>query len=64
MELLPIEMFCLVNLKMFNLQKYSDNGTNRYFLEGDLNYSNELDDSYNENPLAPEKLKFKKEILS
>ena len=42
----------------------SNNGTKGCFLEGDLNYSDELDDSYNEYSLTPEKLKFKKGILS
>ena len=47
--------------RILNRSAYSLYG---YFLEGDLDYPEELHDSHKDFPMAPEKIKVKKEMLS
>ena len=41
----------------FNINELTDDGSDGYILEVDLDYPKELHDSHNEYPLAPEKSK-------
>ena len=61
-QLLPIEILYWVDPKGFNLENYSDNGSEGCFLEVDFDYSDKLYYLHNDFPLAPEKVT--KEMLS
>ena len=54
-QLLPIEILYWVDPKGFNLENYSDNGSEGCFLEVDFDYSDKLYYLHNDFPLAPEK---------
>ena len=55
-QLLPTEMLDWVNPKDFNLDNYSNYSTMACFLEGDLDYPDELHDLYNEHNLRNGKI--------
>lgn len=64
MQLLPNEIFDWINPEKFILDTYFDNNPLGSFLEANRDYSDELHDSHNGYPLADEKVKIIKEILS
>ena len=51
-------------IKQINLGKYKANGKKELILEVDLAYLQELHDMHNDYPLAPEKVKVSKNVLS
>ena len=51
-------------IETFDLNKYENNCKKGIMLEVDLEYPKELHDLHNDYPLAPEKIKVKKEMLS
>ena len=50
--------------KKTNFAKYKEDSKKGVILEVDLEYSQELHDLHNDYPLAPEKMKVTKEMLS
>ena len=63
-KLLSISEFKWIDSKEFDLNKYISNNSKGCVLEIDLKYPKELRESYNDYPLAPDKIKIKREILS
>ena len=64
MQLLPTETLDWVSPKNFNLDNHSNEIPIDSFLDVDLDYPDELNYLHNDYPLAGEKIKVKKEILS
>ena len=64
MQLLPNEILDWVNAEKTNLEKYADNGLIGCFLEIYLNCPGEFYGLNNDYPIAVEKIKAAKEILS
>ena len=52
------------NASKFGVMSVSENNSIGYFLEVDLEYSNELHELHNDYPLAPEKLAVSNDMLS
>ena len=50
--------------KEFDLNKYSNSSSKGFVLELDLEYPKELHKLHNDYPLAPDKIKIKREMLS
>ena len=64
-EYLPYEEFkWLKNINKFDVMSISEKSLIGYFLEVDLEYSDELHELHNDYPLAPEKLAFSSDMLS
>ena len=57
-------MFGQIYPKDFNVDNYSDDSPIGYFLEINLDYPDELHNLHNDYPLAGEKIKVTKEMLS
>ena len=51
-------------ISKINLEKYKTDGKKGLILEVDLEYPRELHDMHNDYPVAPEKVKVKKIMLS
>ena len=60
----PTSEFKWIDPKEFDLNKYTSNNSKGYFLEDYLEYPKEFWELYNDNPLAPDKIEIKKEMLS
>ena len=56
--------FRWIDLKEFDLNKYTSNSSKGCFLEVDLEYSKELRELHNHYPLAPDKIEIKREMLA
>ena len=56
--------FKWIDLKEFDLSKYTQNSSKESVLEGDLEHPKELQELYNDYPLAPDKTEIKREMLS
>ena len=52
------------NANKFDVMSVGENNSIGYFLDVDLEYSNELHELHNDYPLAPEKLAVSNDILS
>ena len=63
-KFLPTSGFKWMNLKEFDLNKYSSNRSKRCALEVDLEYPKDLRWLHNDYPLAPDKIEIKIEMLS
>ena len=63
-KFLPTSVFKWIDPKEFNLNKYASNSSKGRVLEVDLEYSKELRELHNDYPLAPDKIKIKREMLS
>ena len=63
-EFLPTSAFKWIDPKKFDLNKYTSNNSKGCVLEGDLEYLKESRELHNDYPLAPDKIKIKKEMLS
>ena len=63
-KFLPTSGFKWMNLKEFDLNKYTSNSSKGWVLEFDLQYPNELRELHNGYPLAPSKTEIKREMLS
>ena len=63
-KFLPTSGFKWIDLKDFDSNKYSSNSSKGCVLEIDLEYPKELCELHNDYPLAPDKIKIKKEMLS
>ena len=64
-EYLPYERFKqLKNVDEFDVMSVNEKNPVGYFLEVELEYSNELHELHNDNPLAPEKLAVSSDMLS
>ena len=63
-ELLLTQVLDWVNLKDFNFGSYSNDSPKGFFLELKFGYLLELRHSYNDHPLAGDKIKVVDEILS
>ena len=57
-------MACRKEINKINLAKYKEDSEKCVILEVELEYPQELDNLYNDYPLAPEKMKVTKEMLS
>ena len=63
-KFLPISGFKLIDSKEFDLNKYTSNSSKGCVLEADFEYPEELRKLHNDCPLAPDKIKIKREMLS
>ena len=64
-EYLPYQNFkWLKNVEKFDMMSINEKSPIGYLLEVDLEYSDKLDEFYNDYPLAPEKLAVSSHILS
>ena len=64
-EYLPCERFeWLKNVDEFNVMSFSEKSPTGYFLEVDLEYSDELHELHNDYPLPPEKFAVSSNLLS
>ena len=63
-KFLPTRRFKWLHPKKFDLNKYTCNNSKGCVLEVDLEYSKELRELHNDYPLAPGKIKIKREMLS
>ena len=64
-EYLPYERFeWLKNVDEFNVMSFSEKSPTGYFLEVDLEYSDELHELHNDYPLPPEKFAVSSNLLS
>ena len=63
-KFLPTSRFKWINAKEFDLNKYTNNSSNRYVLQVDLQYTEELQEFHDDYPLAPGKTEIKREMLS
>ena len=62
-KFLPTRGFKPIDLKEFDLNKYTSNKSKGRVLEVDLEYSKELWELQNDYPLAPDKIEIKREIV-
>ena len=63
-KLLPTSGFKWIDLKEFDLSKYTSNSSKGCVLEVDLEYPKELGELHNNYPSAPDKVEIKREMLS
>ena len=63
-KFLPTSGFKWINPKDFDLNKYTSNSSKGCALEVDLEYPKELRELHNDYPLASDKIKIKREMLS
>ena len=63
-QFLSTSGFKWMDPKEFDLNKYIRNSSKRCVLEVDLEYRKELQELYNDYPLAPDKIEIKREMLS
>ena len=56
--------FKKIDLKEFDLNKYTSNNSNRCVLEVHLEYPKELHELHNDHPLLPDKIEIKREMQS
>ena len=63
-KFLPTSGFIWMDLKEFDLNKYTRNSARGCVLEVDLEYPKEFPKLHNNYPLAPDKVDIKKEMLS
>ena len=63
-KFLPTSVFKWIDPKEFNLNKYTSNSSKGHVLEVDLEFSKELRELHNDYPLAPDKIKIKRGMLS
>ena len=52
-----------IEIDKFDLNLISENSSDGYILEGDLEYPDELHELHNDTPLAPEKLEISRNVL-
>ena len=62
-KFLPTSGFKWIDPKEFDLNKYTRNSLKGCVLEVDLEYPKELRELHNDYPLAPDKIKIKREML-
>ena len=63
-KFLPTSGFKWIDLKEFDLYKYTSNSSIGCILEVDLKYPKDLRELHNDYPLAPDKIEIKKEMFS
>ena len=63
-KFIPISGFKWIDLKVFDLNKYTSSSSKGYVLEVDLKYIKDLQELHNDYSLAPDKMEIKREILS
>ena len=63
-KFLPTSGSKWIDLKEFDLNKYTSNGSKRCVFEADLEYPKGLRELHNDYSLAPQKIEIKREILS
>ena len=63
-KFLPISGFKQIDPQEFNLNKYTDNSSRGCVLEVNLENPKELQELHNDYPLALDKIKIKREMLS
>ena len=63
-KFIPTSGFRWIDTKEFDLNKYTSNSSKGCILEVDLEYPKELQELHNDYPLAPDKIKIKREMLS
>ena len=63
-KFLPTSGFKWVDPKEFDLNKHTSNSSKGCVLDVGLEYPKELRELHNANPLAPDKIKIKREMLS
>ena len=63
-KFLPTNGFRWIDLKEFDLNKYTSHSSKGCVIEVDLEYPKELRELHNDYPLAPDKIEIKKEMLS
>ena len=63
-QFLSTSGFKWMDPKEFDLNIYIRNSSKRCVLEVDLEYQKELQELYNDYPLAPDKIEIKREMLS
>ena len=63
-QFLSTSGFKWIDPKEFDLNKYTRNSSKGCVLEVDLEYRKELQELYNDYPLAPDKIEIKREMLS
>ena len=63
-KFLPASGFKWIDPKEFDFNKYTGNSSEGCVLEVDLGYRKELRELHNDYPLAPDKIKLKREMLS
>ena len=61
---LRISGFKKIDLKEFDLNKYTSDNSNRCVLEVDLEYPKELHELHNDHPLLLDKIEIKREMQS
>ena len=61
---LPTSGFKWIDLKEFDLNKYTINSSKGFVLEVDLEYPKKLRELHNDYPLAPDKIEIKRKMLS
>ena len=63
-KFVPRSSFNLIDPKQFELNKYTSNSSKGCVIEVDLEYPKEFRELHNDYPLAPDKIKIKREKLS
>ena len=63
-KFLPTSGFKRIDPKEFDVNKCTSNSSEGCVLEADLEYPKELQELHNDYPLAPDKIKIKREMLS
>ena len=63
-KFLPTNGLKWIDSKEFELNKYTRNTSKPCVFEADLEWPKELRELHNDCPLAPDKIKFKREMLS
>ena len=60
----PTSGFKWIDLKEFDMNKYTSNSSKGWVLEVELEYPKELRELHNHYPLAPHKIEIEREMLS
>ena len=63
-KFLPTSGFKWIDPKEFDLNKSTSNSSKDFVLKVDLEYTKELRELHNNYPLAPDKIEYKREMLS